>query len=216
MLDIISKYKNGIEGDNIFTITRLGFILVMSAIILILNFRNIIEMVQHKFIGNDKVKSKSMDLLFKLYMIILISLVFFPIPLAHGDNIVEKFPNIHLIPWESTIGIYKKYGIFDVIINLGGNLVLLTPLIFFICYKFSIMNLNIKCIIIISLCSSLLIESTQVTLSLIIPNLSRTFDTIDLICNTISGLLGYYLYIGINYNRIYKKSKVHEDQRQCL
>ena len=38
------------------------------------------------------------------------------------------------------------------------------------------------------------------TLSIIIPNYARTFDTMDLLCNSISGLIGYMLYKF--YNRI--------------
>lgn len=41
---------------------------------------------------------------------------------------------------------------------------------------------------------SLFIECSQVVLSYLIANLSRAFDTMDLLCNTISGVLGYYLY----------------------
>ncbi|WP_195963790.1 hypothetical protein [Clostridium cuniculi] len=32
-------------------------------------------------------------------------------------------------------------------------------------------------------------------LSVIIPNYARTFDTMDLLCNSISGLIGYGLYL---------------------
>ena len=32
-------------------------------------------------------------------------------------------------------------------------------------------------------------------LSVIIPNYARTFDTMDLLCNSISGLIGYRLYL---------------------
>lgn len=39
-----------------------------------------------------------------------------------------------------------------------------------------------------------------VILSIIIPNYARTFDTMDLLCNSISGLIGYMLYKF--YNRI--------------
>ena len=45
-----------------------------------------------------------------------------------------------------------------------------------------------------SLFISLFIECSQVTISMIIPNYIRTFDTMDLICNSISGLIGYMLY----------------------
>ncbi len=41
---------------------------------------------------------------------------------------------------------------------------------------------------------SLFIESTQVILSLIFPNICRFFETNDLILNSIGGVLGWKLY----------------------
>ena len=79
-------------------------------------------------------------------------------------------------------------------------LLLLAPMIFFLCYYLKKLNFNMKKILIISLCISLFIECSQVTLSIIIPNYARTFDTMDLLCNSISGLIGYMLYKF--YNRI--------------
>ena len=49
--------------------------------------------------------------------------------------------------------------------------------------------------LLISLFISLFIECSQVTLSMLIPNYARTFDTMDLLCNSISGLIGYRLYL---------------------
>lgn len=89
---------------------------------------------------------------------------------------------------------YKKYGIGEVIENIGGNLMLLVPMVFFLCYYLKRICFNIKSTLFIALSISLFIECSQVTLSMIIPNYSRTFDTMDLICNTISGLIGYGLY----------------------
>lgn len=44
---------------------------------------------------------------------------------------------------------------------------------------------------------SLFIESSQVILSLVFPNTKRFFEVNDLICNTLSGVWGYYIYIKI-------------------
>ena len=52
-----------------------------------------------------------------------------------------------------------------------------------------------KKVLLISLFISLFIECSQITLSIIIPNYARTFDTMDLLCNSISGLIGYRLYL---------------------
>ena len=90
---------------------------------------------------------------------------------------------------------YKKDGLNVVIENIGGNLLLLAPMIFFLCYYLKKLHFNMKKVLIISLFISLFIECSQVTLSMIIPNFARTFDTMDLICNSISGLIGYRLYL---------------------
>ena len=65
---------------------------------------------------------------------------------------------------------YQRYGLGEVVKNIGGNLFLLAPLIFFICYYFKKLNFNIKNILFISLAISLFIECSQVTISMIIPN----------------------------------------------
>ena len=127
-------------------------------------------------------------------MFLVISIVYFPLPIAWGEYIKYKNPTIHIILWQSTIAIYKKKGLGVVIENIGGNLLLLAPMIFFLCYYLKKLNFNMKKILLISLGISLFIECSQVTLSMIIPNYARTFDTMDLLCNSISGLIGYMLY----------------------
>lgn len=143
-------------------------------------------------------------LICKIYIVLLCSIVYFQIPITMGNNTVYKLPRFYLISWQSTIGMYKGFGIDELIINIGGNLILLTPFLFFICYFFR--KIKLKDIIIIAFSISLFIESTQVILSYIIPNLSRAFDIMDLICNTISGIIGYYLY------EIYTNIKINRTQ----
>lgn len=105
---------------------------------------------------------------------------------------------------------YQRYGLDEVIKNIGGNLLLLVPLIFFICYYLKKLNFNINNILLISLAISLFIECSQGTISMIIPNYVRTFDTIDLICNSISGVIGYKLY------KLYKKIIIDIDSEVYL
>lgn len=136
-----------------------------------------------------------MKMIFSIYMVLVISIVYFPLPIAWGEYIKYKNPTIHIILWQSTIAIYKKKGLGVVIENIGGNLLLLAPMIFFLCYYLKKLNFNMKKILLISLSISLFIECSQVTLSMIIPNYARTFDTMDLLCNSIGGLLGYRLYL---------------------
>ena len=176
----------------------------MSAIILLLNLKVLVKLIIYREFDH-KIKEKVMHLIFSLYITILAAVVYFPIPLAFGKNIIRKLAKIHLIPWESTISIYRIGGISEVITNVGGNLILLSPFIFFICYHFRNITFKIKQIIAMAFTISLFIECSQVVLSYLVANLSRSFDTMDLLCNTISGLLGYYLYkvysrINISYS----------------
>lgn len=61
----------------------------------------------------------------------MISIIYFPIPIAWNENVIYKNPSIHIIPWQGTIRMYKKCGLDEVIENIGSNLLLLSPLIFF-------------------------------------------------------------------------------------
>ena len=145
--------------------------------------------------SRELLKKKFMKMLFSIYMFLVISIVYFPFPIAWGKYLKYRKPIIHITIWESTIGMYKKDGLNVVIENIGGNLLLLAPMIFFLCYYLKKLHFNMKKVLIISLFISLFIECSQVTLSMIIPNFARTFDTMDLICNSISGLIGYRLYL---------------------
>ena len=95
----------------------------MSAIILLLNLKVLVKLIIYREFDH-KIKEKVMHLIFSLYITILAAVVYFPIPLAFGKNVIRKLAKIHLIPWESTISIYRIGGISEVITNVGGNLIL--------------------------------------------------------------------------------------------
>lgn len=164
-------------------------------------------MISKKKMNADILKRKFMNMMFSIYISLLICIVYLPFPIAQGEYIKYKDPRIYIIPWQSTIKIYKKYGLLLVAKNIGGNLILLAPMIFFLCYYLKKLRLNAIKVLIISLSISLFIECTQVALSISIPNYARTFDTMDLICNSIGGLIGYSLYKIYN-KRILKSIKV--------
>ena len=181
---------------NIFVITRKEFFALATVIILYINLDVLLQViVGEKKMSRELLKKKFMKMLFSIYMFLVISIVYFPFPIAWGKYLKYRKPIIHITIWESTIGMYKKSGLNVVIENIGGNLLLLAPMIFFLCYYLKKLHFNMKKVLIISLFISLFIECSQVTLSMIIPNFARTFDTMDLICNSISGLIGYRLYL---------------------
>ena len=181
---------------NIFVITRKEFFALATVIILYINLDVLLQViVGEKKMSRELLKKKFMKMLFSIYMFLVISIVYFPFPIAWGKYLKYRKPIIHITIWESTIGMYKKDGLNVIIENIGGNLLLLAPMISFLCYYLKKLHFNMKKVLIISLFISLFIECSQVTLSMIIPNFARTFDTMDLICNSISGLIGYRLYL---------------------
>lgn len=159
--------------------------------------------------------------LFIIYLIGVASKVYFPLVIGWGKNLVYNMPSIWLRPLWSLSEIYKKGGLYSLIYQVSGNLIILTPMTFFLCYfnqssmlymkgkkivdfinifwrkecsiDFS-KQLNLKDITKISLSIAIFIETTQLILSLTIPNTKRFFEINDIIFNTISGIWGYYLF----------------------
>lgn len=144
--------------------------------------------------SNLNVKEELIKLIFGIYILGVISKVYFPFTLAWGEYINFIEPVIILNPLYSIEIIYKHGGVMNLIYNLGGNLLLLMPMGFFISYYFSNIFNTLKRVFISIFLISLFIESTQVVLSLIVPNICRFFEVNDLILNSIGGVLGWKLY----------------------
>lgn len=174
--------------------------------------------------------------LFCIYLIGVASRVYFPLTIAWGNKLVYNPPEIWLSPLWSIKQIYGAGGLGDVIYQITGNSIMLSPMAFFLCYFYSIDEEKLtlgKGIInkinkilegfelhnkdklkedsyipslstVLKFCffMSLFIESSQVILSLIFPNTKRFFEVNDLICNTLSGVWGYYIYIKITKSNI--------------
>ncbi len=132
---------------------------------------------------------------FILYTGILLALTLFPIPLGydHAQSMLgtEEEMNIVYIPFESIIDSLINDAWHNNLRNIGGNLVLLTPLGWFLPLLFKVRTA--KKVAIISLFVSLSIELVQF-LMMILLNSSRIASVDDLILNTIGGIIGYYVY----------------------
>ncbi|EGT3616988.1 VanZ family protein [Clostridium perfringens] len=76
--------------------------------------------------------------LFCIYIIGVISRVYFPLTIAWGNHIVYNPPEIWLRPLWSIKQIYLMGGLESVIYQLTGNLIILIPMAFFLCYFYSI------------------------------------------------------------------------------
>ena len=100
--------------------------------------------------------------LFVIYLFILIGVTIFPlrigstIPYLSNMSILERY-NINLIPF---VDYYKNnISVKGVIRNVGGNLILLSPFIFYLCIKFEKLR-SIKLCMLTSFLISLSIEIT--------------------------------------------------------
>lgn len=135
--------------------------------------------------------------LFFIYITGVISLTLFPIPiderlisdrLATGDELRNN-----LIPFATIREMYNTMihvGFSVFLLQIGGNILLLFPLGFFIPLLFKKIN-SYKKIILFGFSFSLLIELTQLTISFLINYTYKSFDIDDLILNTIGSILGF-------------------------
>lgn len=183
-----------------FIITQNEFFFIGIALCLYLQVDVLVQIIAgEEIVTKDILRKDFMKLVFRLYLVLLISKVYFPLTVAWGDKVNFKMPIVLLRPIQGFIEAYGNMSIGKVIYNIGGNLILLAPMAFFLCYYFKELFFSKKRIAITIFFISLFIESTQVVLSLVFPNVVRFFEINDIILNTIGGLLGYYLY------KIYKK-----------
>ena len=148
----------------------------------------------YKRIGKSKQINKVNELvliLFGIYIIKVLSLVFFPILITRGLNVN---PTVFINPIESIKYIIKSNTLYGIIYNIGGNFILLMPLPVFLIYFFKDKVDSLKRILLICFFVSLSIECIQYLESIIIPSVGRFFETNDVILNTIGAGFGYIIY----------------------
>ena len=134
--------------------------------------------------------------LFVIYLFILIGVTIFPlrigstIPYLSNMSILERY-NINLIPF---VDYYKNnISVKGVIRNVGGNLILLSPFIFYLCIKFEKLR-SIKLCMLTSFLISLSIELIQLFMNILSLSYGRSVHTEDLILNTLSGIIAWYIF----------------------
>ena len=134
--------------------------------------------------------------LFVIYLFILIGVTIFPlrigstIPYLSNMSILERY-NINLIPF---VDYYKNnISVKGVIRNVGGNLILLSPFIFYLCIKFEKLR-SIKLCMLTSFLISLSIELIQLFMNILSLSYGRSVHTEDLILNTLGGIIAWYIF----------------------
>lgn len=134
--------------------------------------------------------------LFVIYLFILIGVTIFPlrigstIPYLSNMSILERY-NINLIPF---VDYYKNnISVKGVIRNVGGNLILLSPFIFYLCIKFEKLR-SIKLCMLTSFLISLSIELIQLFMNILSLSYGRSVHTEDLILNMLGGIIAWYIF----------------------
>lgn len=143
--------------------------------------------------NKDKVR-ELMIILYGIYLIKFMSLVFFPILLNLGENLVNLKPTIFLNPIKSISYIISTNNIFGIAYNICGNLILLFPLPIFLIYFYKDKIDTLLKVVLICLLVSIGIEYFQYIESILISGVGRFIETNDVILNTAGGMLGYLFY----------------------
>ncbi|GKU27328.1 VanZ family protein [Clostridium folliculivorans] len=127
---------------------------------------------------------------FVVYILLVLSITLLPITVYRTVNPYKITPNINVIP---LIGIdTDRFGLIG-IINIVGNIFLLTPLSIFIKMLYSDKFSFKKCMIIVIL-FSIGIEFMQYLEMVWQLQSSRVTDINDILFNTIGGVIGYFAY----------------------
>lgn len=159
---------------------RLLIIVIASIFVIIGNkiySNNYVEKLEDK----KKVLKLSYIIVFIYYVILLFNMVVFA-----RYNSIDSY---NLIPFKSIVDIFKNGTIYEVIINIFGNLLVFMPLEYFLIELFKIKKLSIN--FILSFGIILLIEIFQYIFKV------GVLDIDDLILCTFGMMIFYILYIRI-------------------
>ncbi len=140
--------------------------------------------------------------LFVVYLCMVVSVTLFPIPVGFNSEIESIYRTVNLIPLKSIIFNFSQIGIAYggdtsfmiglIARNVGGNILLLMPLGFFVPLLWNKLN-RFKSIFLVGFSVSISIELLQY----IEPKSGgwgRVTDIDDVICNVFGVIIGYLIY----------------------
>lgn len=153
----------------------------------------------HLFIRKFTLRSWLIMTIFALYIIIVLCIVFFPLPYQREliqDSIRNHWsaPN-NYIPFKEWIDAFKnvkRTGFFSAFYQLIMNIVLFFPFGFYIPILKN--KVGIGRVTGIAFIFSGIIESIQSVINLFLGFNYRSFDVDDIICNVTGAILGYVIY----------------------
>lgn len=144
-------------------------------------------------------------IIFSIYCLVLIKIVFFPIPFQKESISLIREINgnfsMNFIPIKSIIAIIKSNDIMNIFYQLGGNFLLLLPMGMYLSIIFS--DFKLKRLALVIAFTSIFIELIQLIIGFSINCQYRVVDVDDVILNILGGLLG--LAIGKMVYPIYQK-----------
>ncbi|WP_268405758.1 VanZ family protein [Bacillus inaquosorum] len=145
-----------------------------------------------------------------VYFFNLISVTLFPMPIDADlikdmkyDTYIAFVSGNNFIPFYFIVDVYHEGLQYYVIRSIGGNLILLLPVGLLFPLLFKKLN-NVKRILLTGFFISLFIELAQLSISVYIRSVYRSFDVDDLILNTLGTVIGYWLFfiLSMFYKRV--------------
>lgn len=145
-----------------------------------------------------------------VYFFNLISVTLFPMPIDADlikdmkyDSYIPFVSGNNFIPFYFFVDVYHEGLQYYVIRSIGGNLILLLPVGLLFPLLFKKLN-NVKRILLTGFFISLFIELAQISISVYIRSVYRSFDVDDLILNTLGTVIGYWLFfiLSMFYKRV--------------
>lgn len=144
-------------------------------------------------------------LVFTIYCLILIKIVFFPIPFQEKSIALIREINgnfsVNLIPLKSMFEIANTNNAVNIFYQLGGNFLLLLPFGLYISIIFR--STSIKKLVLSIIFTSVFIEMGQLLIGFVIDCQYRVVDIDDVILNILGGLVG--MVIGRLVYPLYKR-----------
>ncbi|HHX69046.1 MAG: VanZ family protein [Miniphocaeibacter sp.] len=172
-------------------------------VFVILFLKNIIVLIKNK----GKISDFLIKTTFIIYVLVVIKIVFFPIPFQKElleILRVENLENIsNFIPFKSIFEILKTGTWYNIKLQIGGNLILLLPLGIYLPFLFNKKN-SLKRDLVFGLIIAIDIEFIQGLIGFFIGYNYRVVDIDDVILNFIGYTVGYLLSKYVLYP-IYKK-----------
>lgn len=189
------------EGcDGLFLIN--GNLIIVLGIIFYLFVRGILILKKHRSQINIYWFKEIINLLFAIYICLVISVTLFPLPIGFDYQYENLFRSVNIVPLVSIIENFSQVGtaydgdvlfmISLILRNVGGNILLLMPLGFLapiLWEKFRSYNK----VTLLGLAVSISIELVQF-LERFAGGWGRVTDIDDVICNVLGVIIGYLIY----------------------